>query len=58
MIMMLAPVVAVTVTATVVGKLVLLARRRRQEAEIARAVQEQAALEASLEQAPQGCLWV
>ena len=56
--MMLAPVVAVTVTATVVGKLVLLARRRRQEAEIARAVQEQAALEASLEQAPQGCLWV
>ena len=58
MILTLAPVIAAaTVTATLVGKYYVSARRRRAEAETARLVQEQAALEASLESAPQGCLW-
>ncbi len=54
----LAPLlVVVTVTATVVGRRFVSARRRRREAEIARQLQEQIAQEASLG-TPQGCLWV
>jgi hypothetical protein len=58
MILTLAPVIAgATVAAAFAGSLYVSARRRRRDAEIARQVQEQAAMEASLESAPQGCLW-